>query len=527
MTRLKLLPSALGDSGDTTNKAPTRGEVEQEVRAEVEALLAQATKEPDGDETFLLFEKALIPRVFLLGRLLLVLFLCVREERERARTSSRMQKDGRVYQRRPAQARNLNTFFGVVRYFRTYLRGPEGQGYHPLDVELGLTTDRVSMHLLSLAARLATKLSFAQVHATLSWFLGAVPSTEVIEQTVLGLGRRTAEWFEHAPAPMEDGEVLIIQVDGKGVPTATETELQRRRGPRREKRFPHSARHRGRAHRERYGKKPRRNKGDKSKNARMATVVVMYTLHRDPHGTGWLLGPLNRRVYASFAPKRHAFAIARREADKRGFTKDSGKLVQIVTDGDDDLALYAKEFFPEALHTVDLMHVVEYVYGAAACLYREGSAELGVWVDEQKDRLYKAQEAEVVAEIRRRALRLCGPGTREKRERLERAARYLEKRLGQMNYKFLLEQDLELASGAVEGAVKNLVGARFDFGGSRWIRERAEPLLQLRCIEANGDWDTFIQWVHDDHRRRGRESGARIRIQQKAPSPLPTLAVAA
>lgn len=65
------------------------------------------------------------------------------------------------------------------------------------------------------------------------------------------------------------------------------------------------------------------------------------------------------------------------------------------------------------------------------------------------------------------------------------AIRYLEKRLSQMDYKSLLEQDLEVASGAVEGAVKNLVGARFDFGGSRWLRKRAEALHQLRCIEHN------------------------------------------
>ena len=31
----------------------------------------------------------------------------------------------------------------------------------------------------------------------------------------------------------------------------------------------------------------------------------------------------------------------------------------------------------------------------------------------------------------------------------------------------------------------------------RWIKERAEALLQLRCIEINGDWDAFIEFVHD------------------------------
>ncbi len=35
----------------------------------------------------------------------------------------------------------------------------------------------------------------------------------------------------------------------------------------------------------------------------------------------------------------------------------------------------------------------------------------------------------------------------------------------------------------------------------RWIKERAEALLQLRCIDAKGHWQTFTDRVHDDMRR--------------------------
>jgi hypothetical protein len=524
----KLLPGGLQDKG---SEAPTLAACSAQVKAELVSAfeqIVQATQHSDA-ASFMDFEADLRHKVFLLARLLVLLFLTVREEQQRAQTPARLEQDGQSYQRRAAQPRNLDTLFGVVRYFRTYVRGQNGHGYHPLDRELGLCQDRISMNVLSLCSRLATMMSYARVHTTLGWFLGSAPSTQVIEQTVLGLGRRTAQWFEQTAAPEQDGEVLVIEFDGKGAPTATETELSRRRGPRKKNLFPHSARHRGREHRARYGKKPRRNKGDKSKNAKMATVVVMYTLRRDPMGLPMLLGPINRRLYASFAPKRHAFAIARREANKRGFFPGSGKQIQIVFDGDEDLTQYAKEFFPEALLTVDVMHVIEYVYQAAESLYPEGSAELKAWVEQQKDRLYGGKEKQVVQEMwrRYRALPSTGPGQRGKRERLFASARYLEKRLSQMNYKALLEQDLEVASGAAEGAVKHLMGARFDQGGCRWIRERAEALLQLRCLELNGDWDAFIRWVHDDHHRRGRLHHEPIRIQHATPAPLPTLGLAA
>jgi hypothetical protein len=277
------------------------------------------------------FEQELVQLVWAVGRAAAVLFLAHRHERH---VPLPLERAGRRFRPAPAQPRNLNTFFGVVRYWRTYLRevaDGERSGLYPLDEELGLTGDRVSFGLLVVAARLALKLSFAEARSTLGLFVPSPPSTEVIEQTVLGLGRHTAAWFEYAPAPIGDGDALVIQIDSKGVPTVTDSELARRRGKRKKQRrrcTKRCQRHRGRARRGQYGKKPRRNKGDKSKNAKMATMVVMFTLRRGEDGERH--GPINAWRYASFAPKRHAFAVAQREANKRGFGPESGKLVQLL-----------------------------------------------------------------------------------------------------------------------------------------------------------------------------------------------------
>ena len=184
-----------------------------------------------------------------------------------------------------------------------------GGGYYPLDIELGLTGDGFSLLLTSCAARLASKVSYAQTVLLLTLFLRWSPAQSSLEELVLGLGRHTAAWFAHAPAPSGDGDVLVIQIDSKATPTATEAELEKRRGPRAANPHPGSQRHRGRAARLRRGGKKRRQKGDKAKNGKMATIVVMYTLRKSADGT--LEGPLNKKVYASYAPKRHAVAIAR------------------------------------------------------------------------------------------------------------------------------------------------------------------------------------------------------------------------
>ena len=248
----------------------------------------------------------------------------------------------------------------------------------------------------------------------------------------------------------------------------------------------------------------------------------MYTLRRAPDGT--LEGPINKKVYASYAPKRHAFAVARREADKRGFTSDSNKLVQIVMDGDNDLDRYAHELFPEAILTIDVFHVTEYLWQAGACLYKEGSDEQEAWVESQKDALYDSRASDIIKELERRLKQIPrkGPGNKGRRDRLQSVINYLSKRLNKMDYKSLREQDLEVSSGAVEGAVNYVIAKRFDSGGMRWIKERAEALLQLRCIEVNDDWDNFIAYVHDKTSRQIQQEQKNSSLKSKKPSPLPT-----
>jgi hypothetical protein len=90
-----------------------------------------------------------------------------------------------------------------------------------------------------------------------------------------------------------------------------------------------------------------------------------------------------------------------------------------------------------------------------------------------------------------------------------------------MNYDELVARDLEIGTGPVEGAIKHIMHRRMDHGGMRWIKERAEAFLQLRCIEVNGDWEAFVARVHDSVRAAMLEGGERVRLQQRHPAPLP------
>jgi hypothetical protein len=534
----RIIPLSLVRNPSVERRAPELTELRQEVQQSVVAALTHVERRAaDPDVRMRELEREVRELTLAFGRALLVLFLALCERRllKTHARGGRFEWLGRFYRKAPAIGRNLSTVFGVIRYHRVYMReiaDRDRHGFHPLDLELGLVSDRFTWNVLAVAVRLATKLSFAEARSIMMDFVPQTPSTEVVQKAVLGFGTHTAAWVEHAPVPEDDGDVLVVQIDGKGAPMATARELARRRfkdrKPKARKRKKgsrrSSPRHERKQARAKYPRKPRPKKGDKSKNAKMATLVVVYTLRRV--GTRRLEGPVNRRVYASFAPKRHAFEIVRRMADKRGFSVESGKLVQLVTDGDPDLARLGREFFPNAEHTVDFCHVCEYLWDAGLAFHKEGSAELASWVQKQRDRLFDDEAELIVVELTQRLASTPkrGPGNKKRRERLEDTIRYLERRLPNIRYGSLSRRGLELGSGAVEGAVKHVIGRRCDYGGMRWIKERAEALLQLRCIEVNGEWDIFERFVHDRLHAEGRFNRAPPRIQQAKANPLPEAA---
>jgi hypothetical protein len=420
--------------------------------------------------------------------------------------------------------RTIQTRFGPVPFQRSYVRRAEGGGYFPLDQRIGLHPDSLSPHLAGLGARMATRMSFEDASEVLGWFLPRTIPGSTLQKAALGLGAHAAPFLDDLPAPQDDGEVVVVQVDAKCLPTATDAELRKRRGPRAGKPRAASPRHRGRSKRVEREPRRRRRPGDKSKNGRQVMVVVVYTLHRQGD---LLLGPLNKRVFSVVGPKELGFVWARAELERRGFGPTAkGKVVQVLTDGDPDLQALATTYMPHAQHTLDVYHALEYVAEAGHVLFGKDHHRFDLWWKEAKSKVLQGKVGDVLDELRQAYVRVprTGPGTKQTRLTLTKVLDYLGKREGMMNYGQLDELDMDIGSGAVEGAVKYLVAARFDHGGMRWLRERANALLQLRCLDENGVWDQFLAHVFD-----GPDAvlSSSTRILRSTPAPLPTLESAA
>jgi hypothetical protein len=471
--------------------------------------------------SFLAFESALLGHLASLGLLLMQLFLL---RRHLSLDPTPWLHQGRYRTAEAYAPRTLKTSCGLLRYGRDYLiptKGP-GPGLHPLDAELGLTRDSFSPRVIAWFCRLATRLSFRLASELGGMFLGWAPPPSAIEEWVLGLGRPAHAWLSTGPLPQGDGDVLVIECDGKAAPMATEEELAKRTGPRqaRPKACPCGCqRHRGRCDRQARGKKKRRKRGDKSKNGKSATLVVMYTLKRAEDGR--LHGPINKKVYGSFSSRKKVLAWAREQATRRGFPPGTDKVVQVVVDGEVCLEQQLRALFPTAILTLDIRHAQERLWRVGRLLHAEGSEGLAAWVEPLAALLYQGEVEELL--VRLRGLRFAGPGSRAKRQVHGRAVAYLQKRQGLMNYGQWRQQDLVLASGQVEGAARNVVGQRLDQSGMRWVVERAEAVLLLRCVEVNGDWEAFFAFSEQQRQAELRQ-GKVVQIRSKTPTQLPEAA---
>ena len=466
-----------------------------EIRTYVDKCIAYCTATYELKD-FYSIEVDLKKHVFNLGCLFLKLYLLAAQQ---SLNYPKWLESGLYYLKSKPIGRTIKTFFGEVRYRRNYLvrKGKHGGGFFPLDIALGLTRDGFSPLVIKMVTKLATRMSFASSVLLFKCFCNWTASSEAIEHLVIGLGRQASAYMEVAHCVEGDGEVLIIECDGKATPTATEEELSKRRKKRRyKKKGCNCQRHRGKAKRK-CCKSHRRKKGDKSKNGRSTTIVVMYTLKRGCDGL--LHGPINKKVWASYAPRKVMLAWARRQATRRGFPLGTDKRIHIAVDGEKCLKDGLSELFPEATFTLDIRHVEEKIWKIGRAFYKEGSKELDSWVETKRTFLYEGCASDLVSDLKDMKNKLSPRAKRDKhkREILEEVIRYMERRLEMMNYKKYIKEDLPIASGVVEGAARYVVGERMDCSGMRWIPGRAEALLHLRCIELNEDWDKFFGWAYE------------------------------
>lgn len=388
--------------------------------------------------------------------------------------------------------RKLETRFGTVVVHRMSLGNHGVSAIFPLDGELNLPPELYSHGVQLRVAEEVARGSFGEAGVAVA----RTTAAEVPKRQVEEIAERAAQDFDtfyemRATRPEAEGDLIALSFDGKGIVMRNEDLRPATRKAATEQRH-------------KLGK--RLSKGEKRNRKRMAVVAAVYSIRVVPRVIEDIVQelyaddserpprpkPTNKQVWASIEKEpeeviREAFD----EADRRDPTHArswvvlvDGNLTQIQV-----ARAEARKRGIQVTLVLDIIHVLEYLWGAAWCFHREGDLQAEAWVSERLRRILEGRSSDVAAGIRRSATkRKLEPDARKK---VDKCADYLIKYRTLLRYDTYLAAGMPIATGVIEGACRHLVKDRMDLTGARWTLAGAEAVLRLRALHANGDLDEY------------------------------------
>jgi hypothetical protein len=254
----------------------------------------------------------------------------------------------------------------------------------------------------------------------------------------------------------------------------------------------------------------RRGKGQKANKKKMATVAAVFTQRprvRTPEDVVRNLfdppeekprskrkfanAPERKRVWASLLSGKDAFIQeVKKEMDRRDPRRIKTRVV--VTDGERALQRLVCKRMKNILYVLDFLHVLEKLWAAAYVFHPEGSQQAKDFVKERALRILQGNVGQVVKGFRQMATKRRLKG--RKREMLLNVAGYYYRNRSRMRYHKYLAAGLPIASGAVEGACKNLIKDRMERSGMRWSQMMAEAMVKMRAVYLSDDFAEY--WDH-------------------------------
>lgn len=400
--------------------------------------------------------------------------------------------------------RPLATIVGTVTVGRLAYRHRGEENLYPGDAVLNLPEELHSHGLRELAAIESSRGSFKEAKEAIERATGVVAGQRQVEQLAQVAARDFEAFYEQGPRPQaEDGEVVIISADAKGVAMRPEglrpatAEAAKKAEPK---------------------LKTRLSPGEKANRKRMAEVAVVYTVKPVPRTSSQVMashddGPKqapeakHKWLTASVADEAaEVIAKAFSEADRRdpGHARPWVALVDGNNHQIDRIKAEAKKRKLDVPIVVDLVHVLTYLWDAAWCFFAQGDPAAEGWVAAKALAVLDGKAGLVAGAIKRKATNL---GLEPKdRKAADTCARYLLAKARYLCYRKALAAGWPVATGVIEGAVRHLVRDRLAVTGARWGLKGAEAVLKLRALRKNADWSRYWSFHLAQERKRVHES---------------------
>jgi hypothetical protein len=396
--------------------------------------------------------------------------------------------------------RRYVSVFGELTVQRCVYGSRETQKHEliPTDTVLCLPASDFSALLQEWDQSFCVQGSYAQSRETVQRILGLGQSVRSLEQMSLSMAADVEEFRRAQPAPpaAEEGQIVVLTADGKGVPMRRDAGVD-----------PPAV----------HG---RRTKGQKANKKRMACVGGAYTIEPFVRTPEEVVNEVLRDIRKPDRPeprhkqlraelsrpidgvdvnaKERIFGWLSEQVDLRN--PAGKKPVVCVMDGERALWKRLTGAILGVVCILDIFHVLERLWQAAHCFHAEGSEAAEAFVTDRLLRLLRGEVGYVIGGLKQMVTKQKLKGSRAKQ--MSAVIGYLERNRRFMRYDQYLGAGYPIGSGVAEGACRHLVKDRMELTGMRWRVPGAQAMLDLRAVYINGDWEGFQEHRIEQERRR-------------------------
>jgi hypothetical protein len=332
---------------------------------------------------------------------------------------------------------------------RRYYCRPCGQGFVPLDHQLGLDRGETTLQVRLWVAELAPRAAVGEGNGLLERLTGVKLGASTFERIAVGVGTalRQAEQAAarlhhtgHPPPVLRKPKRLYVSVDGIFAPLRDAWKKDGSLGP-------------------------------LTCRAGECKTAVVYEARAGTKGDEGVLW----RAYTATFENIEAFAPLVATLAHRAGHHFAQELV-FLADGQAYNWTLAASQFPTALQIVDFQHAVAHLFEVAYTFLGNGSVPAAAWVEARKGELLRDEGAAVC-----RTLADLVPSTEEQRQVQAREIGYFTNNAERMRYQTFLKHGYQIATGVMEAGCKQVVHQRLDQVGMHWRQATAEAFVALRA----------------------------------------------
>lgn len=452
-------------------------------------MVAAINKAAEEGQRIDIVERDLWQRMLAISRLMLQGFVDTQGTGDLGET---LEYEGRVLNRLEAlHDRRYVSVFGELQISRVVYGSRETQKHEvvPLDARLCLPESDFSYLLQEWDQSFCVQGSYARSKQSIDRILNIGQSIHSLEDMNQVMAQ-DVEMFQDSqptPKPEEEGPILVLTADGKGVPMRRNTSQD---AP---------------------AKQGRRKKGEKANKKRMACVGAVYSVEPFNRTVDDVVNeilresrrkdrpvPQNKRMRAKLTRQIEGIEATGKEQIFSWFEEqiafrnpDGSKPMVCVMDGERALWKMLDKYEWDVVRVLDIYHVLEYLWNAAYCFCSEASGTAQKFVTERLRRILEGDVGRVIGGLKQMATKHNLRGARKRK--LFVAINYLQRNRHSMGYDEYLSNGYPIGSGVVEGACRYFVKDRMELTGMRWRTDGAQAMLDLRSVFLNDDWEAFQQ----------------------------------